>query len=298
MSAGQHGGGASASDPFSQLFAAASEDGERICTESGWASFVAALVENGLVQEHELLFLDSIWVEKSRDQHYFGQTTAVEVWFADFEAALMKHYLGQAEQSKVETTIGEIARQAKSLALQTSTADWDLTELSDYHLRKYLMFQEQLNEEHEYLVTQAHEHAVKKTAMMNKQQQQNLISRGRDGVESSIFYTGQQYQDSHVAEIEHALQRVRIKQQSHIQVARDVRGRQLRDRFGHARYHSHNISTALGTSVNTASAIEIVRIPKKQRVPFIIVEEIWNNFSAHRSNKQCLCIHPAPVYCV
>jgi hypothetical protein len=35
--------------------------------------------------------------------HGLRQATAVEVWFADFEAALMKYYLGQAEQPKVAT---------------------------------------------------------------------------------------------------------------------------------------------------------------------------------------------------
>jgi hypothetical protein len=276
-----------ADTPFFEAFVAASDDGTRIRTEQQWSSFTRSLVSRGLVLDSELLFLESLWLDKAADATVFGQTRPVEVTFDDFESSLLKHF-AEPEDKDIDSRLINMARAGDALAEMVH--QWGDNSMDVGELRQFLGVVEDLHGAFDVVLDETSLFVAKETQKLKSQGGRNLIWQALNDMDDrpETRLTPHQFQHRNCKEIEkraHGYEQSMKKLRVRTGVGSSARKRTLKDRYGHALGQMHGITIRQGTYGSRDSPAEIVEVPKCGRpahIPIKTIHQLWRVYSAHR----------------
>jgi hypothetical protein len=130
---------------FKLAFIESAGDGVEITTEGQWNAFVRNVLERGLVLDSELLFLESIWLNKAQHANAFGRKRPVCITFLEFEEELLRQFTSPSAAG-IETEIKGMEAQVDSVAAMVD--EWDYKTMDDRDLRRVLVTTEQLADAH------------------------------------------------------------------------------------------------------------------------------------------------------
>jgi hypothetical protein len=239
------------------------------------------------VLDSELLFLESLWLDKAADANVFGQTRPVEITFADFESSLLKHF-AEPEDSDIDSRLINMARAGDALAEMVH--QWGDDSMDVRELRQFLGVVEDLQGSFECVLDETSTFVAKETERLDKQGGRNLIWEALNDMDErpEARLTPHQFQHRNCKEIEkraHGYEQSVKKLRVRTGIGSSGRKRTLKDRYGHALGQSHGVAIRQGTYGARDSPVEIVEVPKWGRPGHLPIEsshQLWRVYAAHR----------------